>query len=89
MGLDGRRGRYLPRNDAVYTPALVMAFDTETKRLQTPSGETHTLRLWTARIATRRQQKTQTPDQAIARGYSGADLAAAVTGWMRRYHPRG
>jgi len=82
-GRDGRRGRYLPRNDAVYTPALVMAFDTESRRMQTPQGETHTLRLWTARIATRRAQKTATPDQAIARGHTGADLAAAVTGWMR------
>lgn len=82
-GRDGRQGRYLPRNDSVYTPALVAAFDTEARRLQTPAGETHTLRLWTARVATRRQQKTVTPDQQIARGYTGADLAAAITGWMR------
>lgn len=82
-GRDGRQGRYLPRNDSVYTPALVMAFDSEARRLQTPSGEVHTLRLWTARVATRRQQKTATPDQQAARGYTGEQLAAAITGWMR------
>lgn len=82
-GQDGRRGRYLPRNDSVYTPALIICFDTEARRLETPAGETHTLRLWTARCITRRQQKTITPDQAIAQGHTGDQLAAVITGWMR------
>lgn len=82
-GADGRRGRYLPRNDAVYTPALVMAFDTETRRQQTAQGETHTMRLWTAAIHTRRAQKTLTPAWDTASGYLGADLAAQMARWMR------
>lgn len=82
-GRDGRRGRYLPRNDAVYTPALVIAFDTESYRQQTPQGETHTLRLWTASIHTRRAQKTATPAWDTACGHTGDQLAAAITGWMR------
>jgi len=60
-----------------------MTFDTEARRLKTGSGELHTLRLWTAAVRTRRQQKTATPDWDQAQGYTGADLAAAITGWLR------
>lgn len=82
-GNDGRRARYLPGNDTARSPAMLITFDTESSRKKTDSGETHTLRMWTARIVTRRPQKTKTPDNETASGYTGYQLAEAINGWIR------
>lgn len=82
-GRDGRIGRYLRRNDKVWTPPCLITVDTEARRLPRGDGEDQELRLWCARIDDRRRQHHAPYEQTAARGHTGLELAAAVDRWMR------
>lgn len=82
-GRDGYVGRYLRRNDKVWTPPCVISFDSETLRHDRGNGENQQLRLWCARLDDRRQQHHAPYEQISARGHTGGQLAAKVNEWMR------
>lgn len=81
-GRDGRIGRYLRPNDRVWTPPCVITFDTEARRSPRGDGEDQALRLWVATLTDRRQQHHAPGGGASAQGHTGAELAAAIDGWM-------
>lgn len=81
-GRDGKLGRYLRRNDKVWTPPCVITFDTETWRKQRGDGEDQRLRLWCARLDDRRQQHHAPSEVARGQGTDGGQLAALIDGWM-------
>lgn len=82
-GRDGYVGRYLRRNDKVWTPPCVISFDSETIRTDRGNGENQQLRLWCARLDDRRQQHHAPYEQVSAHGHTGGQLAAKVNEWMR------
>jgi len=83
-GRDGMVGRYLRRNDRVWTPPCVITFDTETMRHERESGEDQTLRLWCARLDDRRSSGRMPIAQLKGQGHTGAELCALITSWVKR-----
>ncbi len=79
-GDDGRYGRYLQRNDTVWTPATVISVDTESWRHDRGDGEDQPLRLWCARLDDRRKPRKGEPASIAASGRTGPELAAWVSG---------
>jgi hypothetical protein len=82
-GRDGRIGRYLRRNDKVWTPPAVITYDTESWRRERGNGEDQSLRLWCARLDDRRPPHRGQATQLRASGHAGDDLAAVVDSWLR------
>ena len=77
-------GRYLRRNEKVWTPQAVITFDTESHRAERRDGEDQTLRLWTARLDDRRPPRRGQQVSERAHGYTGRELADAIHGWTRQ-----
>lgn len=83
-GRDGQIGRYLRRNDKVWTPASLITFDTETRRHEREHGEDQALRLWCARLDDRRTPRRGDIQQLTAQGHTGPELAAQIDEWTKR-----
>jgi hypothetical protein len=73
----------LSGNAREWTPGTVGFFDTETRAAVDDRGETHHLRLWSARTVDRRAPKRHSPRDVVTRGTTAADLVAWVTASMR------
>jgi hypothetical protein len=82
-GNDGRIGRYLRRNEKVWTPPCVITFDSEANRSADANGENQTLRLWCARLDDRRTPEKKQAQHLVRHGYTGASLASAIDEWCR------
>ena len=80
-GDDGRRGRYLQRNDTTWSPGSVVCVDSEAWRHDRGDGEDQTLRLWCARLDDRRARKRGAVEHQAATGTTGQQLAAQIDGW--------
>lgn len=63
---------------------MLITFDTESWRTERPGGEDQRLRLWCARLDDRRNPRRGKPEQVTAQGYTGVQLAATITQWVRR-----
>lgn len=74
---------YLRANESTWTPPQVISLDTETRWTQGPKGEVHQLRLWAARLDSRRPDSTGWTGHITAWGVNSAQLAAAVHDWAR------
>jgi hypothetical protein len=74
---------YLRGNDSAWTPPQVITFDTETRQVADPSGETHLLRLWAARLDSRRPDSAGWTGTAASWGRTAGDLAGQVTEWCK------
>jgi hypothetical protein len=83
-GRDGMIGRYLRRNDKVWSPPCLITFDTEARRHARVSGEDQSLRLWCARLDDRRSSSRMPKESLTGQGHTGAQLAALITSWVRR-----
>ena len=83
-GRDGYIGRYMRRNDKVWTPSGIITFDTETLRTERSDGEDQALRLWCARLDDRRPPHRGDMQHERARGHTGGQLAAQIDDWTRR-----
>lgn len=77
-------GRYLRRNDKVWSPPCVITFDTETRRHERESGEDQTMRLWCARLDDRRSSSRMPIQSLKGQGHTGAELCALITSWVKR-----
>lgn len=74
---------YLRANDSEWTPAQVITLDTETRWTQDPAGETHVLRLWAARLDSRRPDSTGWTGTVDGWGTTAGQLAECLDGWCR------
>lgn len=83
-GRDGFIGRYLRRNDKVWSPPCVITFDTETMRHERESGEDQSLRLWCARLDDRRSSSRMPVQQLRGQGHTGAELCTLINAWVKR-----
>lgn len=83
-GRDGHIGRYLRRNDRVWTPPALITFDTETRRTERRDGEDQALRLWCARLDDRRQPRRGPVLNVTAQGHTGMQLAEQIGEWTKR-----
>lgn len=80
-GRDGRIGRYLKRNEKVWTPPHLITIDSESWRIDRGNGEDQQLRLWRARLDDRRKPEKRERQQLRAGGRDAAGLAATVDTW--------
>lgn len=69
---------YLTENKREWSPGAVIFFDTESRRVVHPGGETHRLRLWTARAVDRRPVRGKAQRNVAEQGFTPGDLADAV-----------
>lgn len=82
-GRDGKVGRYLRRNDKVWTPPTLITFDSESWRSERPDGEDQRLRLWCARMDDRRSVGGKLAQHHRAQGRDGSELARQVDQWCK------
>jgi len=68
-------------NHREWTPPQVVCFDTETLPADTPEGELHTLRCWTARLDVRRARSESGLGVSRGYGFTAAELADQVEIW--------
>lgn len=83
-GRDGMVGRYLRRNDKVWSPPCLITFDTEARRDKRATGEDQSLRLWCARLDDRRSSSRMPKQSLRGQGHTGAELCALISSWVRR-----
>lgn len=83
-GRDGMVGRYLRRNDKVWSPPCIITFDTETRRHERGTGEDQSLRLWCARLDDRRSSSRMPIQSLKGQGHTGAELCALIASWVKR-----
>ena len=74
---------YLRGNDSEWTPPQVIFFDTESRQVVTEHGETHYLRLWAARLDSRRPDSTGWRGTLKSWGTTAGQLAAHAEEWCR------
>lgn len=74
---------YLRANETAWTPPQVISLDTETRWSQGPAGEVHQLRLWAARLDSRRPDSTGWTGHISAWGTTAQQLAKQVSDWAK------
>jgi hypothetical protein len=74
---------YLRGNETAWTPPQVIYLDTETRWHEGPEGQTHVMRLWAARLDSRRPDSTRWVGSVASHGHTAAQLAARVDSWCR------
>lgn len=70
---------YLRANETTWTPPQCLFLDTETRWTQGPAGEVHQLRLWAARLDSRRPDSTGWTGTVSAWGTTARQLARQVS----------
>jgi len=68
-------------NHREWTPPQVACFDTETMPQDTPEGEVHTLRCWTARLDVRRSRYESGLGTSRGYGFDSEELADQIEMW--------
>jgi len=68
-------------NHREWSPPQVVCFDTEALPADTPEGELHTLRCWTARLDVRRARSESGLGVSRGYGFTAAELADQVEIW--------
>lgn len=74
---------YLRGNETSWTPPQIITFDTETRTVTDPKGETHMMRLWAARLDSRRPDSAGWVGTDTAWGRTPGELAAQIGEWCR------
>lgn len=74
---------YLRGNETTWTPPQVISLDTETRWTKDTGGETHVMRLWAARLDSRRPDSTGWVGHIVNHGRTPADLAACIADWCK------
>lgn len=74
---------YLRANDSEWTPGQIITLDTETRWTQDKDGETHVLRLWAARLDSRREDSTGWTGSVATWGKTAAALAGQLALWCQ------
>lgn len=70
-------------NHKEWTPPAFLTFDSETRWRDDGDDQTHTLRLWAARLTVRRDTAGVPGDVLTAAGTTGGQLAAQIGEWFR------
>lgn len=74
---------YLRGNETTWTPPQIISLDTETRWAKDPTGETHVMRLWAARLDSRRPDSAGWTGSDTAWGRSAPQLAAQIDEWAK------